>query len=698
MYEGHFQLNRRPFAATPDPGCCYLSPTQSPLIQSVARCIEHGQGVAILTGPAGIGKTLLTQVLLADAEPRFTGAYLGTGQFPTCRALLQAILYELGQPYGGMTDQELRLELNTTLRNLITRKDGLLLVLDEAHLLSDRLLEEVRLLADLAQHGVPLTRVVLSGNPEFEERLTSPALAAFNQRVACHVVLETLTRPESVSYLEHRIRWAGGIADELFDREALQLIADASDGLPRCLNQLADHSLMQAFLAGHFKVTASLVRQTLADLQHLPLRWNPSALHDRSQSRNAMVTTTIVEESAAVPTDAPIVEVGEPNDSETCCFEFGAAEADSQSESVSSYPATSETPAAAPTVDHTVDNTLEISKCEQPLEVDDDDDGPPLFAWLAKPAADELASTDDTFATSSFSIPARQRKQPRIVEVEVVNMAPLTGSELLPKRRPEVTRDSSPSASTSKSKEFLRHRELPAEEVISDPYSHLDARLTPVFPRPGVRFPIVSVPSNRVVEEPTEQHAEVTPAAEESQAEITEVTKSVEYPRFEAATNPLDRIDAICALLDEVDESSQGCGGVELITDYGIERIDIDLPASTPCPTDPIAHAHSADDLECWIGSTVVEVGRNVQQARAASISESSSHSRSTRVDQLLDAIERETQFDVVEPDPAESVTEQHSNPIPGVRQPTEGYSGVVPPPNHSYKNFFSMLRRRQIR
>src|SRR4051794_14449769 len=113
MYEGHFHLDRRPFSATPDPGCCYLSPTQIPLIQSVARCIEHGQGIAILTGPAGIGKTLLAQVLLTESEPRFTGVYLGTGQFPTRRALLQAILYELGQPYGGMTDQELRLELNT---------------------------------------------------------------------------------------------------------------------------------------------------------------------------------------------------------------------------------------------------------------------------------------------------------------------------------------------------------------------------------------------------------------------------------------------------------------------------------------------------------------------------------------------------------------------------------------------------------
>ncbi len=718
MYEGHFQLNRRPFAATPDPGCCYLSPTQAPLIQSVARCIEHGQGVAILTGPAGVGKTLLTQVLLADAEPRFTGAYLGTGQFPTCRALLQTVLYELGQPYGGMTDQELRLELNTTLRNLITRKDGLLLVLDEAHLLSDRLLEEVRLLADLAQNGVPLTRVVLSGNPEFEERLTSPALAAFNQRVACHVVLETLTRPESVSYLEHRIRWAGGFATDLFDRDALQLIADASDGLPRCLNQLADHSLMQAFLAGHSKVTASLVRQTLAELQHLPLRWNPSALHDRTQQRNAMVTTTVVEESAAAPKTATVVEVGDSNDSSTCCFEFGADESDNQFTSARPEEGTPvATDTASVYVDEDADSIrpdemsnsivppigiIEVSNGDHTLELEDED-GPPLFPWLAKPAIEVVATSDDAYSASSFNIPARHRKRAEIVELEVVSTAPLSGPELLAKRRSDGIRDGQSSAHTSsthtsKPKEFLKHPELLAEEVVCDPYSQLDSRLAPVFPRPRVSFPNVSVPASRIVEVTIEKPEEEIPLTVESLEPIRETLPSIEHMEIHSIGNPLDRIDAICALLDEVNETSQGNGGVELITDYGVERIDVDLPASIPAPAEMTAQDQPAVDLEYWIGSTVVEVGRNVQQARAASAADSGNQARATRIEQLLESLEREIQFDIVEPVATGSAAPERTNPIPDVRQPPEGYSGVVPPPNHSYKNFFSMLRRRQIR
>lgn len=722
MYEGHFGLNRRPFAATPDASCCYLSPTQSPSIQSVARCIEHGQGIAILTGPAGIGKTLLTQVLLADAEPRFTGAYLGTGQFPTRRALLQAILYELGQPYGGMTDQELRLELNTTLRNLITRQDGMLLVLDEAHLLSDRLLEEIRLLADLAQHGSPLTRVVLSGNPELEERLASPALAAFNQRVACHVVLETLTRPDSVSYLEHRIEWAGGHAAELFDRDALNLIADASDGLPRCLNQLADHSLMQAFLAGNSKVSAGLVRQTLSELQHLPLRWNPSALFDRSQPRSSMVTMTVTDEAVATPTPFEVLENADADDASSCSFEFGADTADStfetNSPNVESAIATDSIGTAinadnlaseiAGTDIAESGSTVAFEDSPGQVNADgDEDDGPPLFAWLAKPTIGVVPPTDD-YSKSSFKIPAKQRTRLQAVELEVVSMAPLSGADLKVKRRSDMSRESNSLPGTLGTKTHSLCDRLPAEEVVFDSYATLDSPQTPVFPRPPVCFPVVIVPTNRVTTSVDAAEGAPGEAIEATEtcatAESAELT--ADHPQLSSASNPLERIDAICALLNEVDEHGQGSGGVELITDYGVERIDVDLPANAHCPAELSGTPQADLELEDFIGSTVVEIGRNVQQARATSRRAPVEQQRATRIDELLDSIERETQFDTVEPDPVEAISAtrgaasgaERSNPIPDVRQPLEGGSGAVPPPNHGYKNFFSMLRRRQIR
>lgn len=730
MYEGHFHLERRPFAATPDPGCCYLSPTQTPLFQTVGRCIESGQGISILTGPAGIGKTLLVQVLLAESAHRFTTVYLGTGQFPTRRALLQAILYELGQPYGGMTDQELRLELNTALRNLIAQRDGLLLILDEAHLLSDRLLEEVRLLADLAQHGVPLVRVVLSGNPEFEERLTAPALAAFNQRVACHVALETLTQQESISYLEYRIQWAGGSIEPLFERDALKLIAYASDGVPRCLNQLADHSLLQAYLAGASTVTAAIVRQALADVQQLPLRWNPSALHDRSVRSTAIVPSSVEVEETSHSSVAPLAsaddafEVGATDERETACFEFGAGDGASsmtvpapagqaEIEEIPAYetdfePSSSnESPAEAASVFEFGADTESDVEVEADAESDEDEDGPPLFAWLAKPkkTEPEVTPTRGNFSSSSFTIPTRGRTRSPAVEQEVVSTAPLAGVELVGKRAAEPLRVASP----VRSRPAFAQRELPPEEVVVDGYARLDARSTPMFPRPAPTLPTPVFAAAQAVAQPAAEVDELfvewpaataTATLESSPTAADRMTRKPlsetirQAVRTDSMSQPLERIDSICALLEESEEHSRSGTGVELITDYGVERIDVDLPANAELPAGVTAQHRMPVDLENWIGSTVVEVGRDLQQNMATSFPELVNRQRANKLNELLEDIQRASQYDVVEPDAA--VTNTRVDPRPEVADSAE--TSAVPAPNHNFKNFFSMLRRRQTR
>lgn len=696
MYEGHFQLRRRPFAATPDPICHYLSPTQVPLLQSVARCIDLGQGVAIATGPAGIGKTLLAQVLLAESESRFAGVYLGTGQFPTRRALLQAVLYELGQAYGGMTDQELRLELNTALRNLITQRDGLLLVLDEAHLLSDRLLEEVRLLADLSQYGVPLTRVVLVGNPEFEERLTSPALAAFNQRVACHIVLEQFTRAESIEYLNHRIRWAGG-SDSLFDYEALELIANASDGLPRCLNQLADNSLSQAYLNGQTTVTAELVRQSLAELQHLPLRWNATVLQQRSRGAiSPPIHSLPSDEPAARSIDTKDLSQADDENS-VCCFEFGAGDSEidrDQTASKSSVIASTEEPAEFATYPVTA---------QPPARGDEEDaDCPPLFSWLGT-AEKELSSEKDVipaapsetadFSTSSFTIHARRAKRVPQIEQEVVSTVTLSGADLQSRRNQPAIR----ATSTSRTREITWADDLPAEEIVVDAYAALDARLAPVFPRSASA--IGDTPLVRPSME--EVHPGVTAAATDAKndtAVIRETEATLEQIRPEPTRGLLERLDALSELLENVDAPFISSGGVELITEYGVERIDVDLSSDSAAPLTPNPADLDSTTPENWIGSTVVEIGRELQQAMQETSPRMVDRARAAKIDQLLDSIEREIEFDVVEPEARGESHHRHIDPPATNDSADEDQSRVVPRPNHSYKNFFSVLRRRQSR
>ncbi|MSR57549.1 MAG: AAA family ATPase [Planctomycetaceae bacterium] len=274
MYEENFGLQKRPFSAPPDPNCFFApEPIQSIVDELLLRAVT-GAGIGVITAPAGTGKTLVCRRLALEFAEHFTPVFLASAAFSARRCLLQAILFELGRRYTGMDEQELRLELTVALRSLAHIGRPVVLLVDEAHLLNERLLEEIRSLASLDERSQPLVRVILAGQPGLEMRLMEPGLEAFNQRVACHVYLEPLTRYESRRYIEYRVQRAGGDAAKLFETTALDRIAQAAGGLPRCINQLCDQSLLLCYAREAASVTIELVDEALAALKQLPLRWS----------------------------------------------------------------------------------------------------------------------------------------------------------------------------------------------------------------------------------------------------------------------------------------------------------------------------------------------------------------------------------------------------------------------------------------
>jgi type II secretory pathway predicted ATPase ExeA len=274
MYEAAFGLQKRPFSVTPDAACVFAPEPVHQILEQILRRIDESQGVAVLTGPAGTGKTLLCRRLIQDLAGQYSVAYLSSASFASRRALLQAILYEVGQRYSGLGEQELRLELRSFLKQLSANGQALVLILDEAHLLNPRMLEEVRLLANISEDGHAPLRVILAGQHELDELLAQPEQAALSQVLACQLCLEPLTHRQSLAYIAFRVNWAGGDASKIFAPEAIEAIARASSGLPRCLNQLTDHSLLLAFVHEAPRVEATHVEDALSDLRQLPLHWN----------------------------------------------------------------------------------------------------------------------------------------------------------------------------------------------------------------------------------------------------------------------------------------------------------------------------------------------------------------------------------------------------------------------------------------
>ncbi|MBN2580785.1 MAG: AAA family ATPase [Pirellulales bacterium] len=277
MYEAFYNLKRRPFAAAPQVEVYFPGAAVEAARGDLLRCLQRGEGIGLIVGPTGTGKTLLCQVLAAQCRGTWRVATLACGRLSTRRSLFQAILFELGQAYRGLDEGELRLAL---LDFLTLGKDpcqGLALFVDEAQTLPLRLLDEIRLLTNLARGGQPLVRVLLAGNGILEERLASPKLDSFHQRIATRCYLEAYSRSETADYIRFQIQAAGGKDRDLFSGEACQSVYRATDGVPRLINQLCDHVLLAAYASERQQIGPEDVEEAWSDLQQLPTPWNASS-------------------------------------------------------------------------------------------------------------------------------------------------------------------------------------------------------------------------------------------------------------------------------------------------------------------------------------------------------------------------------------------------------------------------------------
>ena len=285
MYESHFQFHERPFVAAPQTGHYVATAVMEQARRTLVRCVERAEGPGLIVGPAGTGKSLLC-LLLGEhfRQERFQVAMLASARLSTRRALLQNILFELNLPYRGMEEGELRLSLIDHLEPRGTGVAGLLLIIDEAHALPLRLLEEIRLISNFIRDGEPRVRLILAGSAKLEERLASPKLESLQQRIAARCYLQSLSREETAMYVRQQVQVAGGNPDSLFTSDALKAVSTATDGVPRLINQVCDHALVLSAMGGHSSISAEAIEEAWADLQQLPAPWQQASRHEATAS------------------------------------------------------------------------------------------------------------------------------------------------------------------------------------------------------------------------------------------------------------------------------------------------------------------------------------------------------------------------------------------------------------------------------
>jgi type II secretory pathway predicted ATPase ExeA len=313
MYESHFQFQTRPFVAAPRVESYVPVATLEQARQTLIRCMERAEGPGLIVGPPGSGKSLLCQ-LLADhfRQQQFQVAMLASARLSTRRALLQNILFELHLPYRAREEGDLRLSLIDHLEPRGSGPAGLLLIVDEAHVLPLRLLEEIRLISNFMRDGQPRVRLILAGSAQLEERLASPKLESLQQRIAARCYLQPLNREETAHLIRQQIQRAGGI-DGLFTPEALKAVYSATDGVPRLVNQVCDHALVLSAVGGHEQISADAIEEAWSDLQQLPAPWQQTSRRENAAAATVIEFGQLPDDEAAplstAADGAPVAEI-----------------------------------------------------------------------------------------------------------------------------------------------------------------------------------------------------------------------------------------------------------------------------------------------------------------------------------------------------------------------------------------------------
>jgi N-acetylmuramoyl-L-alanine amidase/type II secretory pathway predicted ATPase ExeA len=269
MFLDFYHLRQQPFGVTPDPAYLFPSRTHCEALDCLTEGILDARGFLALIAPPGMGKTTLLYQVLDGLRGTARAAFLFQTQCNS-REFFQYLLSELGVDATGMGLVAMHNKLNEMLFAEMLAGRRFVLIVDEAQNLDDSVLETIRLLSNFETSHTKLLQIVLAGQPQLGEKLGQKQLSQLLQRIAVMQRLEALSPEETAGYIRHRLKVAGRSGEDIFEPGALALVAERSGGVPRSINNLCFHALLEGYAAGCRTVSADIVENADRKLRVVP--------------------------------------------------------------------------------------------------------------------------------------------------------------------------------------------------------------------------------------------------------------------------------------------------------------------------------------------------------------------------------------------------------------------------------------------
>lgn len=266
MYEAFYGLTVKPFQLNPAPEFYFASKQHRRVMAYLEYGVHQNEGFIVVTGEVGAGKTTIVRSLLEALDhTKVIAAQLVSTQLDADDTL-RMVAAAYGVRFKDLAKAELLLALEAFFVDIARRGMRCLLIVDEAQNLTQRAVEELRMLSNFQFESHALLQTFLVGQPEFRTIMLSPQMTQLRQRVIAGCHLGPLDREDVGAYIQHRLKHAGSSGEPVFDEGAYEAVSKASGSIPRRINAICDRLLLMGFLNSKKAFTSADVEEVAAEI------------------------------------------------------------------------------------------------------------------------------------------------------------------------------------------------------------------------------------------------------------------------------------------------------------------------------------------------------------------------------------------------------------------------------------------------